>query len=357
VVRVTGNFTSEAPLSDLAKEALLACLDDGWANPRKISQLSSKAAILRDHSLEAIAAKLSLSVSQIEVLGEISIGHHLAISGLLSPASHLYHCATDRSEVFAIAQNHSGPVTVIPVTRNGVRQDVGHVLPGAVLALEMANNETGTIHSYDQSSTAQMERSLCAIDATTSGTRLPLPNFWNTALYDARSWGGPAGIGVLAINGEGSWRNPLPHISSSRSPQTFSLPLLVSAAVALENFDPQINRIRDLSKRLRANISSAVDDCDIAGDLETSLEHITSFSFLYCEGEELLRKLSVRGFSVDSGSACTAMDLQPSHVLAAMGVLTHGNIRITIHPDTSAQEVDRLEVAIVETVAELRGAI
>ncbi len=35
-------------------------------------------------------------------------------------------------------------------------------------------------------------------------------------------------------------------------------------------------------------------------------------------------------FALDSGSACTAEDLQPSHVLAAMGVLTHGNIRITL---------------------------
>ncbi len=357
MVRVTGNFTSEAPLSEIAKEALLACLDDGWANPRKISQLSSKAAILRNHSLEAISSKLSLVVDQIEILGEFGIAHHLAIGGLLSPSSQFIHRATDRSEVFAIAQNHLGPVSVLPVGLDGQTEPTGHILPGSVLALELANNETGVIHTIDQFNRSEIAASLCAIDATTSGTRIPLPEFWSTSIFDARSWGGPAGIAILGIKDRVSWRNPLPHISSQRSPETYFLPLLVSAAVAIENFNPQSTRIRELTKTLRKNISSAVPDCDIAGEINSSLEHITSFSFLYCEGEELLRAISKRGFSVDSGSACTSMDLQPSHVLSAMGLLTHGNIRITIHPETTDEEVRNLEKAIIDSVQQLRGDI
>jgi len=58
---------------------------------------------------------------------------------------------------------------------------------------------------------------------------------------------------------------------------------------------------------------------------------------------------------VDSGSACTADDLAPSHVLAAMGVLTHGNIRITLHAGTRHDDVDALATAIIESVAQLRA--
>jgi cysteine desulfurase len=43
-----------------------------------------------------------------------------------------------------------------------------------------------------------------------------------------------------------------------------------------------------------------------------------------------VHELDRRGFAVASGSACTASTLEPSHVLAAMGVLTHGNVRVTL---------------------------
>jgi cysteine desulfurase len=357
VVRVTGNFASEAPLSPLAKEALLACIDDGWANPRKISEASSRAAILRDHAYQSIASGLSLSPQQIEVVGESGIGHYLALGGLLTPEARLVHGSTDRSEIFAIAENHLGPVKSLEVDKNGRFLPIENILPGSVLALELANGETGVKHESADFDSVEMSPSLCAIDATTSGTRISLPRFWSTALFDAQSWGGPSGLAILAIKDERSWKNPLPHISQQRVPNTYSLPLLVSAAVALENYTSDSEAIRTLTKRLRKSVTDAIPQCDVAGEIDESLEHITSFSFLYCEGEELVRALSFRGFSVDSGSACIAMNLQPSHVLAAMGVLTHGNIRITIHPGTSLDEVQKLESAIIESVRELRGNI
>jgi len=47
--------------------------------------------------------------------------------------------------------------------------------------------------------------------------------------------------------------------------------------------------------------------------------------------------------------------LEPSHVLAAMGVLTQGNIRITIHPDTTQVEIDSLKSSIKKNVERLRS--
>ena len=55
-----------------------------------------------------------------------------------------------------------------------------------------------------------------------------------------------------------------------------------------------------------------------------------TFSALYVDGEALVHEFDRRGFAVASGSACTASTLEPSHVLAAMGLLTHGNVRITL---------------------------
>ena len=57
---------------------------------------------------------------------------------------------------------------------------------------------------------------------------------------------------------------------------------------------------------------------------------MVTFSCLYVDGEALVGELDRRGFAVASGSACTSSTLEPSHVLAAMGVLTHGNVRVTL---------------------------
>jgi cysteine desulfurase len=59
---------------------------------------------------------------------------------------------------------------------------------------------------------------------------------------------------------------------------------------------------------------------------------------------------------VSSGSACASTRLRPSHVLQAMGVLSHGNVRVSLHRETTEDEVDRfLEVlpGIVEGIRRL----
>ena len=61
------------------------------------------------------------------------------------------------------------------------------------------------------------------------------------------------------------------------------------------------------------------------------------------------------GLGVASGSACTSSTLAPSHVLEAMGVLTHGNVRVSLTRDTTPEEVDRFLDVLPGVVADLRA--
>ncbi|HXR68061.1 MAG TPA: aminotransferase, partial [Dermatophilaceae bacterium] len=65
-------------------------------------------------------------------------------------------------------------------------------------------------------------------------------------------------------------------------------------------------------------------------------------------------ELDRRGFAVGSGSACTSSTLEPSHVLAATGVLTHGNVRVTLPLTTIAPT---LEADVSRFIAELPDAV
>ena len=357
---LTGNFLAEAPLSARAREALGDAIDQGWSDPAKLSYFSAKARILKEGALASIAQNLGVRADEIEILGEPGLGHYYAIGGLLRPTETLVYASVDRKEVFAIARNHPNSHE-IKVAASGLidSEAIGRFSQErGVLAVQAANGETGIIQDLEALVTSSGNLRIAA-DFSSAGTRVPLPSRWDSAFFDARSWQGPQGVGVLAMAEGSDWKNPLPHIGNTRTPQSASLPLTIAAAIALEEWQEkertEKTMLRHLTQELRRQIKSRIDDCDVAGSLENSLPHISSFSFLYVEGEELLRRLELLGFAVDSGSACTAEDLAPSHVLAAMGVLTHGNIRITLHHAVTEAQVQELAGAIQNSVAELRA--
>ena len=349
MVRVTGNFQSETALNSLAAQAFLAALDSGWADPKKIGQSPSRAANLRTNALESLATNLGLKADQIEISGEVGLGYFLSLGGFLAPQRKLFYGAGDRSGVIATARSHLGDSQIIPLSREGTLDfSAVELTTNSVLSFQLANGETGAINKVPEQLPKDL---LIAIDATASGAREPLPEKWSSAVFDSRAWEGPAGLAVVAIADSANWKNPLPHISAVRRTYgTFSLPLLIASAVALENFKPGDKNIRKMNAKIRSDISREIPGLKIAGDLDNSMAHLTSLVIPGCNGEEILRGLSARGLSVDSGSACTSMNLQPSHVLAAMGLPTDGNIRITLHAETTAEEVELLINALVDEV-------
>ena len=103
--------------------------------------------------------------------------------------------------------------------------------------------------------------------------------------------------------------------------------------------------------------AAAIPDTEVVGDPVHRLPHLVTFSCLYVDGEALVHALERRGFGVASGSACTSSTLEPSHVLAAMGALTHGNIRVSLTRDATDAEVDAFCSALPEVVAQLRAEL
>lgn len=327
----------------------MAAMEAGWADPKKIGQAASRAARLRNSALESIADRLSLTPDQIEISGEVGLGYFLALGGFTSVEKTLFFGAGDRSGVMATVRSHLGKTQEIPLDQFG-KLDLQKIslTPNSVLSFQLANGETGAIN---QLPTSVPDDLLIAIDASTSGARVKLPEPWGSAIFDSRAWCGPAGLAIIAINRSAQWRNPLPHISSVRRTYgTYSLPLLLASAVALENFKPDDTQLRIWNEQIRIDVIKALPETLIAGDLDQSLPHLISFVFKGTNGEEILRTLAQRNIAVDSGSACTAMNLQPSHVLAAMGLPTDGNIRITLHEETTQTQVDELITALVDAV-------
>jgi cysteine desulfurase len=347
VVRVTGNFTSERPLSSGASEALAAAFDQGWADPKKISQSSSKAAILRDHALELIASRLSIPVGSIHPLGEPDLAPYLALGGFLRPSHELMYSAVDKGKVRAVARAHTGATHQLECDARGRITTPVHRNEISVMSLQLANGETGAVQEVENF-VGTATHIVC--DATASANLVPLPSKWSAAYFDARSWNGPAGLSILAINDGKNFTYPLPHIAPIKSPGSYSLPLLLAAATALDEFNYDRTHFAELRNRLIASIEIHSSIAEVAVD---GLPHLVSLLVEGVAAEQLVRTLSERGFSIDAGSACNPEDLQPSHVIAAMGLPTTGHIRITLHSDSTSEEVDQLALALTTAVDEL----
>jgi cysteine desulfurase len=143
-----------------------------------------------------------------------------------------------------------------------------------------------------------------------------------------------------------------------RSPGYENIPAILAAAAALQDMSAdaaeRAERQRALTEKLRARIAATIPDVEVIGPEDDRLPHVVACSFLYVDGEVLVTELDRLGFAAASGSACTASTLEPSHVLAAMGVLTHGNVRISLTVDTTAEDLDEFLTALTEVVTTTR---
>jgi len=350
VVRITADFQQERVLHPAAMALLNHFFSKGWADPNKLNHNSRQTAILLQQVREKFAELLKVRPEELEFLGESDLGFQLGISGLLKPESKLFYSSIDRQRVFAVAaseENNGRQVSCLPVNHNG---QVGKFSASAndVVVWQVANGETGNLQIKPSTQAAIFA------DCTASGVD-QLPNFdYQTALFDSASWQGPAGFGILIVKQAKDWRNPLPHNDHTRVPGTFSLPLAIASSVALEGYLADSDIRAKLKAQLISFITSEIPNVDIASAVD-GLSKFLSFSVYGIEADRLLLSLEDLGFAVDSGSACKAADMQPSHVLAAMGRPITGNIRLTIHKDITEQMVKEFCQALKNCVEKLRS--
>ena len=359
MVRVTGNFTSQSPLHPAATAVLTEAFGQGWADPAKIGDHSARTAILRNEAIESIAENLNLHPSEIEIIGEPRLGQHLAISGLLKTEHTLLHSSIDRRSVFAVGvvhENSGGKTQILKVGSNGRICELPQVNQQSVLALQGANIETGITQDVDSVITA-IDPTFVALDYS-AAPNLPLPSRWDSAIFDATSWQGPAGIGILAIRNSAAWKNPLPNLGVRRTPESSSLPLLLASAVALDAWSKEAEteslRIKELNKLVRDLLTATNIGVSFAGVLSETVGQTIALVADGCVGEDLVRQLNEVNMVLDSGSACTAAQMQPSHVLAALGMKSEGNLRITLHHGVTETEVRELIGAITSVVQRSR---
>ncbi len=367
---------SAEPVVPAARAALLAALDEGWADPTRLHREGRRARLLLDQARERVAGVLRCHADEVAFTGSGTQAVHLGVLGAVQARrsatrgpGHIVVSAVEHSSVLnaaASAEQAGSAVTIAAVGPDG-RVDVAGFTAAlgrerTVLAcLQSANHEVGTVQPVAEIAAAcEVARVPLFVDAAASVGRLPPPDGWSVLAASGHKWGGPPGVGVLAVRRSVRWRSPTPDDTreAHRVPGFPNLPAIAAAAAALEAFEA--DRAADaalalLISQISDRVGALVPDCVVHGDRSPALPHIVSFSCLYVDGEALATELDKAGFSVSSGSACASGTGQPSHVLAAMGAITHGNIRVSLPRGTTQESVTAFLAALPPIVARLRG--
>ncbi|GAA5074009.1 cysteine desulfurase [Thermocatellispora tengchongensis] len=363
---------SAEPLHPQAREALLGALDAGWADPARLYGSARRARMLLEQARAEVAEVLGARPDEIVFTTSGTQAVHLGVLGALAgrrrAGRRLVVGAVEHSAVLHAGEAHEregGTVETVGVSRTGVVDVEAFAAavaePGTALAcLQTANHEVGTLQPVAEVAAACREAGVpLLVDAAQTAGRMPIPEGWSVLAASARKWGGPAGVGVLAVRKGTRYRSPLPsdEREGGKVPGAQNVPAILAAAAALRASwaeREEYARLSELVDRIRRTVPRVVPDVEVIGEPVRRAAHIVTFSCLYVEGEALLTELDRAGFAVSSGSSCTASTLRPSHVLEAMGVLTHGNVRVSLPRGTTAADVEAFLAALPEIVRRIR---
>lgn len=175
---------------------------------------------------------------------------------------------------------------------------------------------------------------------------------------------GPKGIGALYVrrknprvrlkallSGGGQERNMR---SGTLSP-ALCVGLGTACALAQQEMTQESERLSKLSKRMLADLHTALPEIFLNGDDARRVPHNLNISFAGVEGEGLM--MGLKDLAISSGSACTSASLEPSYVLEALGVsedLAHTSLRISFGRMTTDKEVTYATKRIIDEVTRLR---
>lgn len=352
--RVYLDWNATAPLRPEARAAMVAVLD---GNPSSVHAEGRAARRRIEEAREKVAALVGAEPRNVVFTSGGTEANMLA----LAPGAgrtRLLVSAIEHASV--LAGGRFATVEQIPVTADGLLDLV--VLQrrlaegeGALVSLMSANNETGVVQPICEAARLVHEAGgLLHVDAVQAPGRIPCDiNALGADLLtlSAHKMGGPQGVGALVrrvetlhveplIKGGGQERSTRAGTENVAGIAGFG----AAADAAQQELAGDSARMLALRDRLEAGLRAVSPDAMIFGAGVARLPNTTLFSVEGMKAETAVIAFDLEGVAASSGAACSSGKVQPSHVLAAMGVapaLARGAVRLSLGRTTRESDVDR----------------
>lgn len=352
------DHAATTPLRPEAVQVMLPWLGERFGNPSGGHRVAQAARQAIDEARDVVADCLGCSPREVVFTGGGTEGDNLAVAGAAGAGSVVCGATEHHAVLHAVERLGGHTVPVHPdgrIVAEAVPSDAG------LVSVMLANNEVGTIN------TLPPVDGVLHTDAVQAVTWLDVAAA--TAAADlvtvtGHKIGGPQGVGALVVR-DGVRLEPLlvgGGQEQERRSGTHNVVGIVGFAAALractDQRDPTVERVGKLRDRLADGLLAAIPGCAESGDRDTKVAGICSLLIEGIESEALLFLLDDAGICATAASSCASGALEPSHVLAAMGVpreLAKGSLRLSLGWCSTDADVDLALDVIPGAVARLRS--
>jgi len=352
------DYNATAPVKPGVAEVVADALSVG-GNPTSVHRSGRAARTLVDRARDQIAALVNAAAETVVFTSGGTEANNLALAGFAGTGRRLVVSAIEHASV-AVVGDKLGAETV-PVDADGIidLQALDVILASdptpALVSLMLANNETGVIQPVAAAAEISHKHgALLHCDAVQGPGRLALDMKSLGAdllTLSAHKLGGPQGVGALVVGAAAHELNAVQLGGGQERglrPGTENVPGIAGFGFAAELAEAdleQVSGIAALRDGMEAELATIAPELTIAGGNAPRLCNTSTIIAPGLDSETQIMALDLAGVSVSAGAACSSGKVASSTVLAAMGMSDEQSgcaIRVSMGPDSSEQEVDRL---------------
>ncbi|MCA9415362.1 MAG: cysteine desulfurase [Candidatus Omnitrophica bacterium] len=365
--KVYMDHNATTPVDPEVLEAMLPYLKDCYGNASSVHEWGKEARYGVEKARMQLGELLGVSESTLTftscgsesnntILRSVASrfagqGCHIIASAIEHPC--IYRCLEDLEnqaevEVSWIEPDGNGVIHPDRIAEE-IRMDT------RLVSIMLANNETGVIQPIQKIAQMAHEKGIKVHSDTVQGVgKIPVDleelgvDF---ATFSAHKLYGPKGIGAFYAR-DRSWITPMILGGGQENrlrAGTESVPMIVafgaaaekSKRVQQEEAELLVAMRDDLEKRLLESIPEAL----VCGKEAARLPGTLCVCFPGIMGTYLVLDMAEEGIAISSGSACSANQSKPSHVLIAMGIdseLARGAVRLSLGRANSPEQIEEV---------------
>ena len=368
------DYASTTPVDVKVQKAMLPFFRSQFGNPSSVHQLGQRSRAAIEKSREQVALFLGCSADEVTFTSGATEANNLAIQGIVHGAKkpHVVTSAIEHESVLSPIQElkQQGKITTTFVTpkRNGIvdPSDVAKAVQKntVLVSIQYANSEIGTIQPIREiGERLKNQEALFHTDAVQAALYLPcrveklgvdLLTISSHKIY------GPKGVGVLYTK-KGIEISPLVRgggQEQDRRAGTENVPGIVGMGEAVQELSNpknavQMVKVRQLRDWLLKQVPKSIPGAVVTGSRKDRLPNNAHFLIKGVDGKDVVFLLDQKGIAVSTGSACSELTQDPSHVLLSLGYTkeeANSALRMTLGKYTTKEEVQKTVKALKNIV-------
>lgn len=377
------DYHATTPVDPRVLEVMLPYFTNEFGNASSTDhQFGAKASEAVETSREQVAQLISAQPEEIVFTSGATESDNLAIEGVAQAykdkGRHIITCTTEHKAILKTCESLSNlgwSISYIPVDQSGIvdiqKMEDAITDKTVLISVMFANNEIGTIAPVEQiGQLAKKHGVFFHTDAAQAVGHVPVDvDELNIDLMSISSHKacGPKGAGAIFVRRHGRRVKPEPMIHGGGQERglrsgTENVPGIVGMGKAMEIASKELAseqvRLRQWTNRMHGEFSQ-IEGTAQNGHPTQRLPSNLNMYFKGIEAKALIQNL-IKDVAISAGSACTTKEVEPSHVIVALGYpaeRAYSSIRFGLGRFNTEEEIDYVIPAVIDSVKRLRRLV